>query len=706
MVVKFSKQGIQPDPREVDYWIDISTDPYGSVVKYFNGVDWVDLVADGETGMSPFDYYTKEQVNQMINTKADVGSVDSKVDDTEIENLIQDIDIKSIGNNTVQLIVVKHNNTKVGLTLPIASNTSSGIITAADFMNFVKQHQLQSLYTQMYDLFADIREKYQPRLKAGKNITIDRTTNTISASGQISVDWNQITNKPEIPNKTSQLVNDSGYVTTVDIANTKAELKADIAAVDDKVTANTQAIAVLNGTGEGSVRKQVSDAITSIVDGAPEALDTLKEISDYIASDKEGAAEMSNAIAANKTAIETETKRATQKEEQLLSRIVAIEDGTSVDYVTEGTLNSTVQQLTAADADIISDLNTEIAERKAAIEEVSEVANNAATKDQLAAEITKVTEVTTQNTSDIENLKGVATVLTSDLQQEVARATNVEDKLQKAIDTEEERATEKETELSTAISNESSRATAEETKIREEFAAADAANLTTVTTNINSVNTKLTQHISAYNSKVEEIGATTDTLDTKISEEIARAEDAEKTLTDNLNTEINRATEAEETLQTNLETEIATVNSTLTSKYYTSSAADVAIEKAIAVHNEDETAHESIRNSVTLVNSIATNAQTQSSEAVDTAYEFAQVAAEAKTTAEAARNAIASLEGLTDVDTSALTTAELIAQVEQNAADIQALKDRDVVLGQSVFDTSTEKDVTKHYFIYDDSESA
>ena len=45
----------------------------------------------------------------------------------------------------------------------------------------------------------------------------------------------------------------------------------------------------LEGEGEGSVKKAVNDAVTALVDGAPEALNTLKEIADWIAKDTTGA---------------------------------------------------------------------------------------------------------------------------------------------------------------------------------------------------------------------------------------------------------------------------------------------------------------------------------------------------------------------------------------------------------------------------------
>lgn len=37
---------------------------------------------------------------------------------------------------------------------------------------------------------------------------------------------------------------------------------------------------ILQGDGDGSIKKMISDEIDSLVDGAPEDLDTLKEIAD------------------------------------------------------------------------------------------------------------------------------------------------------------------------------------------------------------------------------------------------------------------------------------------------------------------------------------------------------------------------------------------------------------------------------------------
>ena len=77
----------------------------------------------------------------------------------------------------------------------------------------------------------------------------------------------------------------------------KTEINGTISALDGRVAANEGAIEILNGEGEGSVKKQVATAVAGIVAGADEDFDTLKEVADWIASDTTGAAKMQADIA-------------------------------------------------------------------------------------------------------------------------------------------------------------------------------------------------------------------------------------------------------------------------------------------------------------------------------------------------------------------------------------------------------------------------
>ena len=204
----FFATSVQPNPEEIDYWVDLSDNPYGGSIKYFNGTEWVRLAASGGTP-DLSNYYTKTQINNLLNNKADVGDVDSKVDDEEVKDVIKDVQFNTSNPNNITMVMFKYDGSNKTVSIPVASTSSAGIITSKDFLDFVKQHQLQELHTEMIDTFADIRAKYQKKLIAGSNIEIDQETNVISASGDLAVQWDNITGKPDFkPVATSGDYND------------------------------------------------------------------------------------------------------------------------------------------------------------------------------------------------------------------------------------------------------------------------------------------------------------------------------------------------------------------------------------------------------------------------------------------------------------------------------------------------------------------
>lgn len=95
--------------------------------------------------------------------------------------------------------------------------------------------------------------------------------------------------------------NDSAVKTL--IANETSERKTADGNLQTQITANKSAIDTLNGTGEGSVQKTVTDEIAKVVANAPEDFDTLKEISDWIDTHEDSASAMNTQITTNKNDI-------------------------------------------------------------------------------------------------------------------------------------------------------------------------------------------------------------------------------------------------------------------------------------------------------------------------------------------------------------------------------------------------------------------
>lgn len=319
----FFATSVQPNPEEIDYWVDLSDNPYGGSIKYFNGTEWVRLAASGGTP-DLSNYYTKTQVNKLLNDKANINDVDSKVDDEEVKDVIKDIQFNTSNPNDITMVMFKYDGSNKTVSIPVASTSSAGIITSKDFLDFVKQHQLQELHTEMIDTFADIRAKYQKKLIAGLNIEIDQETNVISASGDLAVQWDDITGKPDFkPVATSGDYND--------LIN-KLKPGKDVSISDDNV---------------------ISIAIDS---------DSLEQsLSDLRAADKKLADDLEAGITSVENAIATEQNRAESAEATLRTNLQnEVDRSTQVDTQHTNAINKEIQDRKDAIATEVNDRNAAI----------------------------------------------------------------------------------------------------------------------------------------------------------------------------------------------------------------------------------------------------------------------------------------------------------------------------------------------------------
>ena len=181
------------------------------------------------------------------------------------------------------------------------------------------------------------------------------------------------------------------------------EVNAKFTELDSKDAEIEDALDVINGDGDGSIKKAVADGIAEVVANAPEDLDTLKEIADYIASDKTKAAEIETKLSDHDSAIDA----LEAKDEELVAK----------DADLEAAINEEAQRATAAEVE----LQGKDVELQAAID---------AEADRAAAKEAEIEEA---------------------LNVEAQRATAAESELEGKITAEQARAEAKETELETAI---------------------------------------------------------------------------------------------------------------------------------------------------------------------------------------------------------------------------------------------------------------
>lgn len=337
----FFATSVQPNPEEIDYWVDLSDNPYGGSIKYFNGTEWVRLAASG--GVPDLNnYYTKTQVNKLLNDKANISDVDSKVDDEEVKDVIKDIQFNTSNPNGITMVMFKYDGSNKTVSIPVASTSSAGIITSKDFLDFVKQHQLQELHTEMIDTFADIRAKYQKKLIAGLNIEIDQETNVISAFSDLVVQWDNITGKPDFkPVATSGDYNDlinklkpGKYVSisednVISIAIDSDSLEQSLATLQsniDKEAATARAAETKLGNDIATEKNRAQSAEQTISTNLQNEIDRSTQIdTQHTNAINKEVQDRKEAIATEvsdrNAAILVETNRAKAKEEELDNKI-------------------------------------------------------------------------------------------------------------------------------------------------------------------------------------------------------------------------------------------------------------------------------------------------------------------------------------------------------------------------------------------------
>lgn len=105
-MVIFKEYKVSPNPKECKYWIDLTEDPHGGIIKFYDGKAWVNLNGGGNTD------------TELDEIKQDVQDVQNSLKEV-------DSDIESINQQISTL-----NNNKASK--DIATTSANGLMSSAD----------------------------------------------------------------------------------------------------------------------------------------------------------------------------------------------------------------------------------------------------------------------------------------------------------------------------------------------------------------------------------------------------------------------------------------------------------------------------------------------------------------------------------------------------------------------------------------------
>ena len=247
--IKWIAQTIAPNPVEIDYWIDLSEDNYGSVIKYYDGYKWTNLNSDEDSSG------LLKQIQQQVDT------LNTRVDALPK----QDTDTKyTFANGTNGSFTVTPSGGSAQ-TISIGKPATAGTADTANSVTWANVSSKPSTYTP------------STHTHTVSQITDFPDLANVATTGS----YNDLTNKP-----TNATTSVSGLMSNTDKKNL------------DNLVSNTVGY---------QTESQVESKIAALVNSAPETLDTLDELAAALGDDPNFATTVANQIGqkADKTVAST-----------------------------------------------------------------------------------------------------------------------------------------------------------------------------------------------------------------------------------------------------------------------------------------------------------------------------------------------------------------------------------------------------------------
>lgn len=226
--LKYSAQTIAPNPKEIDYWIDLTEDPNGGIIKFWNGQIWDYLnrmddqdrdiaaeIARAKAAEQQLQENIDAEEAQRINADNQLRNTlnkeiqDRKEADTEINNTIDSIKIEKINNLQYELKI--NNETVSTINIP-----KDQYIDSIDYDEETKElifvfETNTGKVTQRIDLTSlglDVNTTYQftdgtngsftvaSSDGVNKTVSIGKPATAGTADLALEVEWDNVENKP------------------------------------------------------------------------------------------------------------------------------------------------------------------------------------------------------------------------------------------------------------------------------------------------------------------------------------------------------------------------------------------------------------------------------------------------------------------------------------------------------------------------------
>lgn len=293
--LKYSAQLIAPNPKEIDYWIDLSEDPNGGIIKYFDGTKW--------------DYLNKmdEQDNAIAEEIERAQAAEQQLQ-TNIDNVQDDVDsIQLTGSDGTYTLMVGDRNAgtiEVG-DIDLSSYATKTELEAkmdkagGEFTGAVGVPNL-AIMTDGKGAMVYLQSSSTEFQVRTANAGIDSMTFTVQSSVPLKLTESGIMENGVYLENKYALLTDLDDFASKDVATTSSN---GLMSNTDKKNLDN----LVSNTAGYQTESQVDAKVASLVNQAPETLDTLDELAAALGDDPNFATTVANQIGtkADKTVAST-----------------------------------------------------------------------------------------------------------------------------------------------------------------------------------------------------------------------------------------------------------------------------------------------------------------------------------------------------------------------------------------------------------------
>lgn len=295
------------------------------------------------------------------------------------------------------------------------------------------------------------------------------------------------------------------------------ELKAKLDGIEEKANYITK-VSQLENDLKFQTDEDVKKAISDLVDGADDALDTLKELAEALGNDPNFATTITNKLTELRTALSEEVNRAKEAEAALGAAVAAVQD--NLEYAVEQLINK---------------IDTTKADLKADIDRVEKKA------DKNAEDIKNLNDKITEKNDELENeLKGL---IQKEKDERIAADNEIKESVNELRTLHINDKAAIESKIAEEVSNRTNADTILDSKINEE--------ITNRQSDTQSLQSKLDQEKVDRHSEDQ-------VLHNEVSKEVADRTNADNLLQGNIDKEAQDRTAADQILQNNIDSEATT----------------------------------------------------------------------------------------------------------------------------------------------------